>query len=363
MKQYKLPSGRQVTVDSEPFDSSGGEADIYEVMSAPDELFPLGSNVEGPSDILAKIYGQKDRNQNFLRQKLKAALKVGPPGQNDAWPDQNEEWFAWPKTPLSDRNGSLAGYLMRKVRGTSFYAIMKPHRRANQQPQLGRGGLYVIAVNLAYAVERLHREGHAIGDFRPKDVIVTSEGVTLIDCDSYEIRDRSELRIYPCLVGRPEYTAPEYQGKSHSSYHGEQAADRFVLAVLLFRLFMAGTHPFSGRYPNASQNRLGGHIKRGRWPYAAGNAAKPQRGAMSLDLLPPLLQEAFRTSFVEGHGRPDRRLSPGRWRTVLNRARRRLRECQRGHKYSSHLGSKCPWCGDNGSTNSGEVASFSSIFG
>lgn len=341
MPRYRLASGGSIVVDSDPFDN-GGEGEIYEINEAP-------GPAENASALVAKIYHDSYGDRERLRGKLKSMLRLGPPGP------KGTSWFAWPEDLLLDTGGHLAGYVMPKIEGPTYYCLMRPKRRAHDQPDLGRDGIYVVALNLAHAIHMLHAEGHAVGDMRPVDLIVTPNGVSFVDCDSFQIRDCTRGKLYRCPVGRPEYTAPEHQrGSSRSRQQSAQkAADRFTLGILIFRLLMAGEHPFAGDYGRGRGNEIDRHIELGQWPYSKSTSPEPREGTMPLDLLPPLLQEEFRRCFVDGHSRPDRRPSARRWRTVIERARRRLQKCPNGHSYSSHLG-RCPWC-KGSSSNTGSL--------
>jgi DNA-binding helix-hairpin-helix protein with protein kinase domain len=68
------------------------------------------------------------------------------------------------------------------------------------------------ARNLAIQVSQVHEAGHIIGDLNDSNVAVLGTAqVTLVDTDSFQISDgRTTFR---CLVGKPEFTAPEIQGQ------------------------------------------------------------------------------------------------------------------------------------------------------
>ena len=57
----------------------------------------------------------------------------------------------------------------------------------------------------------------------------------LIDCDSFQIPGPPGHQPYPCVVGSPEYTAPEID--DFRRQFRSQDSDNFALAVLLEMYF------------------------------------------------------------------------------------------------------------------------------
>ena len=67
-----------------------------------------------------------------------------------------------------------------------------------------------IGVKIAEAFRWLHTIHVRIGDVNPSNILVNDNGsVMLIDCDSFQIPGPPGHQPYPCVVGSPEYTAPE----------------------------------------------------------------------------------------------------------------------------------------------------------
>jgi len=316
-------SGRRVRL-SATAEGSGGEGTIYRVEDEPDTV--------------AKVY---KAGKGSIR-KLKAMLRIGPPRvQHQAsWP-----MFAWPTDLLKDQRERVAGFIMPRIRGVSLYSLLWPSRRARDQPNLSRKGLYVIATHLARTLQALHESGHAANDLNASNVFITEQSVVLIDCDSFEIRDAECGKIYICTAGKPKYTPPEFQGLNYRKYRGGQAFDRFALATLVFQLLMEGMHPFAGKYrgQNYGNNTLGSRIAGGQWPYASRTPSRPRPASPPLSILPPPLQKLFRKCFEDGHRDPSLRPSAQRWLDVLAQVSDQLSMCSKGHHYSFHL-SGCPWC-------------------
>ena len=79
--------------------------------------------------------------------------------------------------------------------------------------------------------------------------------VRLIDCDSFQVQDKS--RLLPCGVGVPEFIPPELQGKDAGSVTRDVEHDRFGLAMLTFFLLMMGRNPYAGVYRGAGGDDSG----------------------------------------------------------------------------------------------------------
>jgi DNA-binding helix-hairpin-helix protein with protein kinase domain len=333
--QYAIrSSGKTVALDRSS-KQEGGQGAVYWV--------------QGHSDLAAKIF---NGGAGTSEEKLQVMLRAIPGRRNE----NGQRFFAWPEEILVDQNRQVVGYLMPRVDGVSLWDIILPNRREKKQPRLDRKGLYQIGIRLSKAVEVLHGEGHAANDLQPQNVLVTRKGVVLIDCDSFEVLDRTNNRVFVCPVGLAKYIPPEYQGMSVPDYRGGEKVDRFALAVLLFQLLMQGGHPFSGVYQDDENRQLGGRIADGVWPYAPSTQAKRPPRNPPLKVLPPVLRQHFRQCFMEGHRIPSKRPEPGRWRHLLEQVRPALQRCQGGHYFGPHL-SKCPWCGNRAESQNGSPGS------
>lgn len=188
-----------------------------------------------------------------------------------------------------------------------------------------------------------------IGDLKHSNVLVSQRAlVTLVDTDSFQVRDPNSGRIYPCQVGTPDYTPPERGQDLSSTVPLRPEHDLFALGVLIFQLLMEGTHPFAGVYmgegePPPFEERIAdGHFPYGTdpGPYRPG-----KRTAPPFEMLPPPLQALFQRCFEAGHRDPPTRPDAKTWRTALDEACSALRLCAVNphHFYSDHL-SDCPWC-------------------
>ena len=200
---------------------------------------------------------------------------------------------AWPRGLLSDDRGDLRGYLMPRVAdGRLLIEAFNPKRRAAALPGFDRRYLHRSGRNLAAALAAVHAAGHVVGDLNESNVLVTPTAlVSLIDADSFQIRGDRDGRpvVWPCPVGKPEYTPPELQGVTLGEVERTPLQDRFALGVLLWQLLTEGSHPFRLRWLGSGEPPdLEAAIRTGAFPHGSGHPmAAPPPGAPGIETLPP----------------------------------------------------------------------------
>src|SRR5439155_19445245 len=114
-----------------------------------------------------------------------------------------------------------------------------PQTRLKHCPLFNYPYLLHTARNLAVAMRALHQRGYVIGDLNESNILVSDTAlVTLIDTDSFQVRDPQSGSVYRCPVGKPEYTPPELQGRSFADCNRQVEHDLFGLAVLIYQLLM-----------------------------------------------------------------------------------------------------------------------------
>ncbi|HJQ23817.1 MAG TPA: TonB family protein [Blastocatellia bacterium] len=259
--------------------------------------------------------------------------------------------IAWPLDRLfeNSRRGAVVGFLMphlAKLRPIiDFY---NPMTRRQFCPLFTYQYAHRTASNLAATVAALHAGSYVIGDVNESNILVSETAlVALIDTDSFQVRG-PDGTVYRCLVGRPEFTPPELQGKSLSKLDRRSEHDLFGLAVIIFQLLMEGSHPFLGVFRGRGEPPpLEQRIAAGHFPYAVRRQVpfKPNPNAPPFDLLPTDLRDLFVRCFEDGHQHPLARPTAETWHAALNEAERALITCRRNlqHFYGNHL-SQCPWC-------------------
>ncbi len=308
----------------------GGEAVVYEVPGR---------------DLLAKVYVAP---RPEYREKLQV-MRSSPPA--DPTLAIGHASIAWPRQLTFDESGRFVGYLMAYIRNAvSLLEVFNPRLRSNVLPGFNRAYLHRAARNLSSALEALHARDYIVGDLNERNALVTPRAlVTLIDTDSFQVQEIRDSRIvvYPCPVGRSEYTPPELQTRAFRGVMRRPEHDRFGLGVLLFQLLMEGNHPFRSQWLGAGDPpSVESKIARGWFPYtdsAPAEVAAPP-GAPGLDLIHPRLRDLFLRCFADAHERPSLRPSAAEWADGIGEAERHLVVCGNDHHYSDHL-RKCPVCG------------------
>jgi serine/threonine protein kinase len=317
---------------------AGGQATVYTVAGQP--------------AILAKIYKETPPDtihQKLLWMKANPPLKLFPPGQSR---QQHHISIAWPMELLYTGRGRFMGYLMPYIRNAvSLLDVFNPRRREKTLPDFDERYLYRTAQNLAIALGTLHSHGYVVGDLNESNVMVTpSAMVTLIDTDSFQIKveKSNSVVIYPCPVGKPEYTPPELQDKTFKTTSRQPEHDRFGLGVLIFQLLMRGSHPYRAQWlGQGDPPPLEERIRLGYFPYQESSRKNqillPPRHAPPLNSLPPATVHLVRECFIAGHTEPTRRPTPQVWTANLKKAERLLVACPNNHYYANHL-AECPTC-------------------
>jgi hypothetical protein len=141
--------------------------------------------------------------------------------------------------------------------------------------------------------------------------------------------------VHRCLVGIPEYTSPELQGKDFAKVDRTANNDAFGLAVLTFQLLMQGFHPFAGRplpgAPDVEQVHVY-CIKQKIFPYVTNNVFAPPAAAPPIGALPAVLQNLFSRAFLSTN-----RPTPKEWADTIELVESRLVKCSNnpGHWYPS----------------------------
>ncbi|MEG3978276.1 DNA-binding protein [Microcoleus sp. herbarium8] len=331
MQLQRQFSGQLIAIDSNSAIASGGEGRIYPIAQDP--------------SLVAKIYHKPTDEDG---DKLTVMFSM-PPDAPIAEPGHAS--IAWPIDLLHTVGGreKIVGFVMPRVKKVlPIHTFYTPKTRREQKPLFSYLYLHRTARNLASAVNALHVRGYVIGDVNESNILVTDTAlVTLVDTDSFQVRDPYTGYVYRCPVGKPEFTPPELQGQTFRDIDRAPEHDLFGLAVLIFQLLMEGTHPFAGVYlgsdePPSMEARIrSGHFPNGtkRIPY------RPMPAAPPFDMLQPRLRQMFIRCFEEGHLNPSARPDAKTWVNAIREAEDSLITCSKNtqHKYGNHL-SRCPWC-------------------
>jgi DNA-binding helix-hairpin-helix protein with protein kinase domain len=314
--------------------ASGGEANIFAIS--------------GPTNSVAKIYHRPDKH-HFAKLGVMLATRPTTLGNNGhvsiAWPVDLVVTDYW--KPTTGQWHSV-GFLMPRIIGLhTLFEVYNLRCRQKTSPRFTYQYLVRAARNLAAAVSALHAIDCVIGDINESNALVSNEAlITLVDTDSFQVRDANTNEIFRCRVGKGEFTPPELQGEVFSEHFREPAHDLFGLAVLIFQLLMEGIHPFSGVPKSGEAEPLENRIQFGFFPYGSRVVPyTPMPLAPAFETLDPAVKQLFIRCFEQGHTNPRLRPDAQSWQTALAQAESRLTQCAANpqHVYSSHL-SGCPWC-------------------
>jgi len=310
---------------------TGGEARIYALSGEP--------------SLVAKIYHKPSAEKS---RKLSIML-ANPP--DDPMSVHRLASIAWPVDLLitTTNTKQVIGFLMPRMTGMrSLISFYNPGIRRRQNPLFNYRYLHRAAGNLSAAVNALHVMNYVIGDINESNILVSDTAlVSLVDTDSFQVRDPQSGEIYRCPVGKPEFTPPELQGRLFLDTDRSPEHDRFGLAVLIFQILMEGIHPYAGIFlgsgdPPPYEER----IAAGHFPYSNQKTPYiPSKTALSFETLHPELRKLFILCFDEGNKDPSLRPDAKTWQNALNNAEKDLVACpiNSQHLYGSHL-KVCPWC-------------------
>ncbi len=257
--------------------------------------------------------------------------------------------IAWPQDLLVDAQGRIAGYVMPHMKGMRPIAdFYHPKTRRAECPFFTYRYLAVTAQNLATAIRALHRRDYIMGDVNESNVLVAQTAmVTLVDTDSFQVREPGSGKVHRCIVGTEFFTPREMQGVNFATVDRREEHDLFGLGVLLFQLLMEGSHPFQIRFAGVGEPpELNERIRDGRFPHGTGSAMwQPPPQAPPFEMIDVRLRGLFTRCFVNGHRNPKARPTADEWRMELADAITRLVPCKvnPSHYYWPHA-NVCPWC-------------------
>lgn len=314
---------------------SGGAGSVFRLQSGAPQV--------------AKLY-HRDIDHAHYEHKLAAMLALTPDLPELAFGSRRHVQIAWPQDLLRDHAGRFIGFLMPAVdvKATSELECVLQERQARSLGlPTGLGPKVTLAANLSAVIAALHRQGHHVVDLKPVNLRFYPDSLymALLDCDGFSIRGPRGRFHAPQFT--PDYLAPEFH-RSGLNDAGEEAQDRFALAVVIFQLLNFGIHPFTGR-PLSDQvpTDVPGRIAERCYPYGLRPHAKLAPNPVSSHAaMPQELRQMFDRAFEgPGPGRP----SAQQWADLLKayalRAGQKLSVCRRNVDHQHFTGLPCPACG------------------
>lgn len=297
----------------------GGEGDVYLLA--------------GDTKKAVKVYKEEKRADREAKVKAMVRLRLA----------QSTNLVAFPEEVVTTKTGKFVGFTMRLVEGfRELHQLYGPRSRKINYPNADFRFLVRAATNVARAVAQVHSSPCVIGDLNESGLLVSLEArVAVIDADSFQLS--ADGKVYPCLVGKPEFTAPELHGRSLRGVMRAQAHDNFGLAVAIFQLLFMGRHPYAGQ-KKGSDLTLEQMIAGNLFAYSKrlNTGVTPPGVLPGLEDFPADIADAFERAFgLE----PNRRPSASEWVTLLQKLEGNLRRCgaDSTHYYPT-TAKQCPWC-------------------
>jgi len=227
-----LRSGRVVPLARSPCDS-GGEGGLYEVL--------------GDASRLAKVYATPCRLDDVRGQRVVALAER----------DDNPHLVRVEEVLVSVGDpGEVCGCLMKKEFGPTLFSVTDPVERRHLRIALAFPDRVRLALELARAVEALHRSETVQADAHPRNVIVRFDrhgrvaGTVLIDAEAWLFELRDEVGRMLNLVTTtllPEAMAPELHGVDLTQNRPDKRSDVFALALMMsYALFDCPPQAFAG---------------------------------------------------------------------------------------------------------------------
>lgn len=315
----------------------GGEGTIYGIV--------------GNSSSCAKIY-HRQKVTAELHQKILSMVNNPP---DDPSPNVRHRSIGWPEDVLYSDSARtwFVGYTMPLIDTKTFKEAHKYFDPSDRLKIFGGSftwqHLFTAAFNIVSAVAALHQKGHRIGDLRETNILVSPSAlVSIIDCDSFQVKDSASAITYFTRVGSGEYLPPELMGADFKTEdYDRYYSDLFALGIIVFKFLANGVHPYQARGPLVDDAPSPEQkIKKGYFPYATDiRDIKPPSYALPYYIIPPSIRDLFYRCFVEGHADPLMRPAAIEWFNALKAEGVKLRQCSENeyHWYGSHL-SSCPWC-------------------
>lgn len=328
-KRYllKSPSGSGAVVVGKEL-GKGGEGSVYVIESC--DVTNLGS----ADDLVAKIYhspGEGDR-----RAKIHTMVSSKP----------DTDSLAWPLGVLYD-NSVFVGYVMRKLdsnRYRDWSELSSAKERRASAPDFDFRYALHACRNLAAAVDSAHQVGAFLGDINESnDLVGADASVLVVDTDSAQIRDSSG-RVFPCLVGKPEFTAPEISKGRFEDNPRTRETDVFAYTVMVFQMLTGGAHPTDGKFSGSgSAPGVRDRILQGAYP-----ALRPTKGFEKVDRIPvDCIPSKVLSAVTAGlSSNPSNRPSLHQFVQVYDDVLSNLKQCSRipQHWFDKRDYVDCPWC-------------------
>ena len=316
----------------------GGEGSVYAVTSHGLSELPSAEK------LVAKIYHEPSAEERPKKLKAMIANAVEDPA------------VAWPLAVILDDQKRFLGYLMKRLESDSYREwlyLANAKDRRKVAPAFDVRYAYAAVRNLAAALLAVHHAGHRVGDINESNIFAGADATVLIvDTDSMQISARDGA-IFPCAVGKPEFTAPELSRGSLRDHRRTVETDIFAFAVAAHQLLTGGATPHQGTFdPNSDDDPmpLVERIRQGVLPSLDPLKAEtfgfsPRPGAL-LNALPATLKAHLKAFLSVDPQERNRLYSLETLVKHLDEYIPTLERCSVERLHWHPKGSACAWCAD-----------------
>mgnify|MGYP000916358750 CR=1 FL=1 len=306
----------------------GGEGSVYSIENIQTPGF------KDPRQIVGKVYHSPGEGNR--RAKIHAMVSK-PPGTSS---------LAWPMAALYD-GVEFIGYIMPKLDSSKFRDwsdLSNAKSRRQAAPDFDFKYALHACRNLAAAIDSAHQVGAVLGDINESNDMVGSDAsILVVDTDSAQIT-ASNGRVFPCLVGKPEYTAPEISKGSFQDNPRTVDTDVFAYAIMVFQMLTGGAHPSDGKYTgNGDAPDTRHRILRSAYPALRNTPGFESVSRIPGECVPSSVSTVITSTVANGPGsRPSLHDFVNCYDDVLSN----LVKCPKigSHWYDRRDHAVCPWC-------------------
>jgi serine/threonine protein kinase len=293
---------------------AGGQGSIYDVVSVD------GRRVAG---LLVKIFGQ-----GFPPPLKDIVRTIHDHGQSNGVMSCSS-LRALPLFLFDGKapsQGTVQGYVMRRVPGASFYEIL--NSQAQRYISLPLTARLLLASQFVDGMAALYNLTLVHADLNGQNLMVdmSATELSIIDVDGGAIARNNQV---PVVIGKqePGWLAPEIIRQLATTTNNQQInvdikADLWSIASGVHYLIF-GMQPYFFLH---TYGAIPGYLRSHRWPEARNLKGIRVINQHALGFYEaeyrkiPELHDAFRTSFQDGFGSPNRRLSAYQWKQAIKRA-------------------------------------------
>lgn len=229
---------------------------------------------------------------------------------------------------------------------------------------------FLICINIARAVRRMHAAGLAHSDLSYKNVLIDPRtgSAAIIDIDGLVVPGK----FPPDVIGTPDFIAPEVMATKHLAKDDPKrklpsiATDRHALAVMIY-MYLLYRHPLRGGKINDTDAQRDEELSMGEKAlfieHPTDKSNRPRLDQVKATHLPwadvdkipytvcgPYLKELFDKAFIDGLHNPSLRPTADEWEQALVKTVDLLQPCQnkscdqKWFVFDNTTSPCCPFC-------------------